>query len=109
MTQMSFWYLPKTSTPTLLAIWWLLTVSLPRNLVTFFLSGFVGMFTLEYRANYFARTRTLSPGIQRLEEDVVKTFPDERRRLEWYMRKAAELEELIRESGIENEIGKELV
>lgn len=70
--EMAFWYLPRTSTPTLLAIWWLLTVSFPRNVIIIFLSGFVAMFMMEYLAN----TRLLLSENRRLEEDVAKPFSE---------------------------------
>jgi hypothetical protein len=80
----------------------MLSMSIPRSFITFFISGFVGTFTLEYRAN----TRSLPEGTRRLEADVVKTFPDEKRRLEWYKIKAAELDQDGAEDFVENEAGK---
>ncbi|RFU25588.1 hypothetical protein B7463_g10756, partial [Scytalidium lignicola] len=96
---MSFWFLPGTSTPTWLAIWWFLTVTMPRTPITSIVSGFIGMFTLEYLGN----TRSLSSGIRRLEADVVKTFPDEKKRLDWHRKKVEELEAEVGKGVEENE------
>lgn len=49
---------------------------------------FIGAFTLQY----LARTQWLPFGIRCLKEEVEKDFLDEKGRLEWHRRKAAELD-----------------
>lgn len=66
------------------------------------ISGFFGIFPLEY----LARIRTLPSGIRRLEAEVEKSFPDEKKRLEWHLRKAAELEAAMADNVTGNEVEK---
>jgi hypothetical protein len=66
------------------------------------ISAFFGIVSLEY----LARTRTLPSGIRRLEAEVEKSFPDAKKRLEWHLRKAAELEAAMIDNVARNEVEK---
>lgn len=86
---MSYWYIPGTTTPTLLYIWVMLNCFIqPPTFTSICILNFLLLFGVSYHGD----VGSLSSRIKHLEVLVSKTFRDETKRLEWHRKKVEELE-----------------
>ncbi|EPE29023.1 hypothetical protein GLAREA_00181 [Glarea lozoyensis ATCC 20868] len=94
---------PKIKTPIWLVLWWvfLRVLDSSRPGLAMFLAMFTGISTVEI----LTRLRSTSSGILQMEKNIEETFPDEKRRLEWYMSKVEELESKMKETDVEASSG----